>query len=256
VTSERGLVTPEAVHLELPQATVGSRGLAILIDWFLVGILFLMLLLAGSLIGPDFAGMPEWVPVAIVTVLGFLIWFGYPIGFETAWRGRTPGKRLVGLRVVTVEGAPITFRHAAIRAALGLVDFIFLGLIGVVSCLVSKRNQRLGDFVAGTVVLRERTGVGTATAHMFTMPADAAWLADGVDPSGLTDRDYAAIRAYLVRAPSLRPKQREVVGRQILDAVAPRLGAMPPNDLPPDVLLQAIAARYQGQARQQRGGAS
>ena len=257
MTSEQGLVTPEAVRLDLPQATVGSRGIAILVDWFVQFMLLFAFLFGFGLFSRDLPGTAGWVGASILIVLTFLIWFGYPIGLETVWRGRTLGKRLLGLRVVTVEGGPITFRHAAIRGALGLVDFLLtFGVAAVVSSLVSKRNQRLGDFVAGTVVLRERTGADAATAHTFTVPPIAASMADGLDPSGLTDRDYAAIRSYLMRAASLRPQRRQEVGRQILDAVAPRLGAVPPNDLPPDVLLTAIAARYQGQAHQQTDSAS
>jgi uncharacterized RDD family membrane protein YckC len=253
MTGEHGLVTPEAVRLDLPQATVGSRGAAVLVDWILQGLIILVLYL-GYAFFVDFR-LPDWLPLTLVIVLGFLIVFGYPIGFETVTRGRSPGKMLLGLRVVTVEGAPITFRHAAIRAALGLVDFaLTFGVAAVVSSLVSQRNQRLGDFVAGTVVLRERTGAGTATAQTFDVPRAAAPIADGLDPSGLTHRDYSAIRSYLSRVHTLPPNARDQVGRQLLDAIAPRLGTVPPNSLPPELLLEAIAARYQYQTRRQPTG--
>jgi uncharacterized RDD family membrane protein YckC len=254
VTTEHGLVTPEAVRLDLPEATVGSRGIAVLVDWILQALIGLVLYLGFSFF-VDLPLLPDWAPVTIVVVLTFLILFGYPIGFETVTRGRSPGKALLGLRVVTVEGGSITFRHAAIRAALGLVDFVLTsGFAAVVSSLVSKRNQRLGDFVAGTVVLRERTGADSATARTFEVPSAATSIADGLDPSGLTHRDYSAIRAYLTRVNTLPAQHRTQVGQQLLDAIAPRLGPVPPNSLPPDVLLQAIAARYQRQSQHQPGG--
>ncbi len=80
----------------------------------------------------------------------------------------------MGLRVVTREGAPVQFRHAAIRAALGLIDFyLAFGGVAVISALVTREHQRLGDLVAGTLVLRERTGARAPTAVRFAVPAGA-----------------------------------------------------------------------------------
>lgn len=252
MTGDQGLVTPEAVRLDMPEATVGSRGIAVLVDWLLQLIIGFVLYF-GSAFFFDIPGIPEWVPGSVALILPFLLLFGYPITFETVWRGRTPGKALLGLRVVTVEGAPISFRHAAIRSGLGLIDFfVTVGVAAVVSSLVSRHHQRLGDFVAGTVVLRERTGAQQAAARTFEVPAAAAPLADGIDTSGLTNRDYGAIRAYLLRADTLRPQQRDDVGRQLLAAITPRLGALPSNNLPPELLLRTVAARYQQRSREQR----
>lgn len=251
MTGDHGLVTPEAVRLDLPEATVGSRGVALIVDWLLQWLIGLALTL-GAIFAFDAPRLPEWATVTILLIMVFLLVFGYPICFETVWRGRTPGKAWLGLRVVTTDGAPVRFRHAAIRAALGLIDFtVTFGVAAVVSSLVSKRHQRLGDFVAGTVVLRERTGGGETTARHFEVPAAAAPVADALDTSGLTHRDYAAIRAYLLRADALPPQRRDEVARQLLDAVQPRLGTVPAGNLAPALLLQAIAARYQHRAREQ-----
>ena len=165
-------------------------------------------------------------------------------------RRRTdPRQRGAGLRVVTVEGAPVRFRHAAIRAAVGLVDFTAtFGLAAVLSSLLSRRHQRLGDLVAGTVVLSERTAYGPSQATDFAVPAMASGIADHLDTSGLTARDYAAVRTYLLRADGLRDDRRDEVGRQLLAALAPRLGHVP-DHLPPQVTLQAVAARYQHRHR-------
>lgn len=248
MSDEHGLVTPEAVRLDLPEATVGTRGVAIIVDWILQATI-IGLLYFGVLLWIDNPLLPEWAPLTVGLILVFLVMFGYPITFETVWRGRTPGKAWLGLRVVTVEGAPVTFRHAAIRAALGLVDFgLTSGVAAVISSLVSKRHQRLGDFVAGTVVLRERSGAPPATASRFEVPPIAKPIADALDTSGLTHRDYAALRAYLLRLPTLPPQRRHEVGVQLLNALTPRLGAVPANNLPPDVFLQTVAARYQQQS--------
>ncbi|HEX6256421.1 MAG TPA: RDD family protein [Euzebyales bacterium] len=252
------LVSPEAVPLDVPEATVGSRGVAVMIDWALQTIAYFVLIAA---VGASVArpGAPEWVIVTAITLVVFLAYFGYPIAFETVWRGggRTPGKALMGLRVVTVEGAPVRFRHAAIRAALGLVDFAAtFGLGAVLASMLSRRNQRLGDMVAGTVVIRERVGSGTSRPHDFTVPAAAGVLADDIDTSALGPRDYAAVRAYLLRADALSPARRDDVGRELLAALEPRLGPVP-DALEPQVALQTVAARYQQRHRaDDRGAAS
>lgn len=255
MADQRGIVTPEAVLLDFPEATVGSRGVALLCDWFVQFLIGLLLALGTSPV-LDNTGVPDWLPTSLYLIGAFLLLFGYPTAFETVMRGRTPGKAIMGLRVVTVEGAPITFRHAAIRAALGLVDFYAtVGVVGVLSSLLAERHQRLGDFVAGTVVVRERTGARHSGPRTFEVPAAAAAIADTIDTSALTDRDYAVVRAYLVRADTLRPQQRDAVGRDVLAAIAPRLGAVPPSGLPAELLLRAVAARYQQRSSPQ-GAAS
>lgn len=254
---EHTLVSPEAVPLDLPEATVGSRGVALLIDWTLLAIFFFVLSLAAAN-APRAQAIPEWVVATAVLIVVFLVWFGYPIAFETAWSGggRTPGKAVMGLRVVTVEGAPVRFRHAAIRAAVGLIDFtVTFGLGAVLSSMLSRRHQRLGDMVAGTVVLRERTGSSASEAHQFTVPPAAAGMAADLDTTALSPRDYSAVRAYLLRADSLPDGRRVEVGRQLLDALASRLGHLPVHD-DPQVVLQAVAARYQERHRTAAGGLS
>lgn len=248
--TEQGLVSPEAVPLDLPEATVGSRGAALLIDWSLQAVILVVVALAtqSALRADVLAG---WVAPTTSVVLSFLVWFGYPIAFETAWSGggRTPGKAALGLRVVTVEGAPIRFRHAAIRAALGLVDFAgTFGLGAVVSSLVSRRHQRLGDLVAGTVVLRERTGAGPSLARDFAVPSGAVGIADSLDVSGLTPREYGAVRSFLLRADALPTSRRAALAAELLTALAPRIGDVP-DGYPAEVLLQTIAARYQHRHR-------
>src|SRR6266540_4485051 len=120
------MVTPEAVALEFRTANIGSRILAYFLDQLIVTagvfVLLFAVALTGNVAGSD---LPEWTGLALVLVLLPSWFFGYFIAFETLWRGRTPGKAALGLRVVTREGAPVRFRHAAIRAALGIVEILF-----------------------------------------------------------------------------------------------------------------------------------
>jgi uncharacterized RDD family membrane protein YckC len=242
---EPGIVTPEAVVLSFETAGVGSRVVAMSIDLAIqlaaVGIVLLgSSLLSGTPIG--------WAPAYFGI---FLIAFGYPIGLETLWRGRTVGKAAMGLRVVTIEGAPIRFRHALVRGALGLIDFWFtLGAAGVLCILMTKRNQRLGDLAAGTLVLRERTGARAVAAATFWIPPGWEAYAATLDVNGITAADYQAIRSFLLRAGTLDPWTRDRVAREIATAVLPRLHHQPPPGVSAEILLLCVAALYQ--ARQRR----
>ena len=113
------VVTPEAVLLEFETPAVASRLLALLIDWAIQGALVATLLIGIGAIASASASFDSGLSLAFVFVMIFVIVFGYPTAMETLWRGRTVGKAALGLRVVTVEGAPVRFRHAAIRATFG-----------------------------------------------------------------------------------------------------------------------------------------
>lgn len=253
----RGIVTPEAVQLDFEDAGVGSRAVALMIDWAVQLAVLATTSLAVSLLPTGQAWLPGWVGVMLAALLGFLVLLGYPTAFETFARGRTPGKMVMGLRVITLEGAPVTFRHAAVRAALGLVDFAMTsGVAAVVSALVSRRHQRLGDHIAGTVVVRERTGAGAAQAATFTVPVGYESYAATIDPAGLRPEDYEAVRAFLLRASSLAPPQREALARRLARTVAGRASHQIPEGMHPEVVLRCAAARYQGRSHGRAAGSA
>jgi uncharacterized RDD family membrane protein YckC len=133
--------------------------------------LFGLLMGVTALLGATDADLGIGIALALFFLLTFAVLWGYPTAMETLWRGRSLGKAALGLRVVTIEGAPVRFRHAAIRATLGVVDFLLTaGGAAVISVLLTPRSQRLGDLVAGTVVLRERTGLRPPVAVEFPVP--------------------------------------------------------------------------------------
>lgn len=243
-----GVVTPEAVPLEFEAANVGSRGVAFLLDALLLfGVASLLNVGVALVVSRAGRGLPGWVVVTVVLVLNFLWFFGYPIALETLWRGRTLGKAAMGLRVVTLEGAPVGFRHAAIRAALGLVDFwITLGAGAVVSALVTRRHQRLGDLVAGTIVLRERTGAGgTPSAARFEVPSGAESYAATLDPSGLRADDYDTLRTFLLRAATLPDDVRRDLAARLAGGLSAKVRHDPASTVHPELFLLCLAARYQ-----------
>ena len=240
-----GIVTPEAVVLEFETAGMASRMLAALVDSAIQLLVLLGILLASfglAEAGIDAGGLGN----AFLYVVLFLLLFAYPAGFETLWRGRTPGKAALGLRVVTVEGGPIRFRHAAIRAILGLVDkYVFSAVPGVLAVLLTRRNQRLGDLVAGTIVLRERSGARTPQAVAFAAPRGLEAYVAALDVSALDRADYVTIRSFLLRAPTLAPAARDALARQVATPVLARLHTTPPPGLPPEVFLVCVAAAHQ-----------
>jgi uncharacterized RDD family membrane protein YckC len=236
------VVTPEAVPLDLETASIGSRFLALLVDWAIQGTLLIVLVFTASR-----AHIGGWAGGAAVFFLVFLVIWGYPIALETLWRGRTVGKVALGLRVVTKEGGQIGFRHAAIRAALGLVDFLFSsGAVAVICVLATADNQRLGDLVAGTVVLRERTGLRRPSATSFAAPAGLESYAAGLDLAGLGPAEYGVVRTFLLRAPTLPPAVRAQLAAQVADTVVSRVQPPPPAGIPAELFLACVAAAYRG----------
>jgi uncharacterized RDD family membrane protein YckC len=246
------MVTPEAVPLEFQTANVGSRILAYVIDMAVVIAGIFAGLFAVALLGQATdVVVPDWVAITIVLVLLPSWWLGYFIAFETLWRGRTPGKAALGLRVVTTEGAPVRFRHAAIRALLGLVDFaIASGFFAVMFILLTKDNQRLGDLVAGTLVLRERSGLAAPAPVSFTAPAGLEAYTATLDTSRLTIEEYQAVRTYLLRAASLPPGPRAALALQLADPLLARVRPPPPAGVSPEQFLACVGAAHQQRQRQ------
>jgi uncharacterized RDD family membrane protein YckC len=166
--------TPERVPLHFALASIGNRFLACAIDHALQASILIVIAIA-SLVVADYSGIenmlssaPKWV-LALSIVIGFLILSGYFAFFEWLWNGQTPGKRWLKLRVIREDGRPVTFWEAAVRNLLRSFDIMpwpFYS-IGLISVFISSRDQRVGDMVAGTVVVREREAEAPAFAQVF-----------------------------------------------------------------------------------------
>jgi uncharacterized RDD family membrane protein YckC len=243
--SDRGYITPDAVALDLEVATIGSRGIAYLLDLLLFALVFLVLgVVQLALAGGGW--FDSGLGVAVALVLAFVWQFGYPIGFETLWRGRTLGKAAMGLRVVTVEGAPVGVRHATIRAVTAPVEVLLTtGLVASIASFVSPRAQRLGDLAAGTLVVRERGIAPEPTATTFAPPPGAAAYVAQVDVSAVGPREYALIRDTLRRQAELPPDAGWQLSLEVAEAVAPLVRPLPPAGTAPAAFLQAVAAAVQ-----------
>ena len=237
------MVSPEAVPLDLVPAGIGSRFLALALDWAVQAALALALLLA---LTPVLDEGTSGAGVALLLVLGTLVIFGYPVVLETLWRGRTIGKAALGLRVVTVEGGQVGLRHALIRGALGVIDFAATtGSAALIAALVTRRTQRLGDLAAGTLVLRERSALRAPAAVSFAPPRDLEAYSASLDVSALAPDDYLAVRSFLLRASALRPDARYRLAVALANPVSARLRPPPPPGTHPESFLVAVAAAYQ-----------
>jgi uncharacterized RDD family membrane protein YckC len=223
--------TPEGIELEYTLAGVGSRFVAELVDVLLrlvaLGILLVLIAVIGG--GP-------WA-VVVASIASFTAWFLYDVAFEVWGAGRTPGKRWSGLRVVMAGGQPIGLGSSAVRTLLRIVDqWGTLAIAGTISILATRRNQRLGDLAAGTIVIRERR------AAVSEPPTTAATTAAGVDVTAVSPAELAAIRDFLARRDSLHGNARSRVAQALADRLSDKVGGLPPGGMSPERLLETIAA--------------
>ncbi len=232
------IVSPEAVVLSLDVAGLGSRMIALIIDSLIqVGVLVPFGIAVDAAEGP---GGSTPLRIAFLVAV-FLVWFGYFPFFEGIWNGRTPGKRAQSLRVVRGDGQPVSAGPVLVRNVLRLVDQLpGFYAVGVVSMLLTRRSQRLGDLAAGTVVVRERHRPPPEPADITEAAQRAA---AGIDATGLAERDYELIRSFLQRK-DLPPPVRLALARDIVDAVGHRIGAPAPPPGDEERFLETVAAAY------------
>jgi uncharacterized RDD family membrane protein YckC len=230
------IATPEGIELELILAGVGSRFAATLLDVVVqLGAIFALTIVIAPL------GNNGYV-VAAYLVAVFLILFAYDIVLETWNRGRTIGKLAAGLRVVRVGGDAEGFLTAAVRNFLRIVDFLpAFYVVGVISILVTSRNQRLGDLAAGTIVVRERRPAASPAATYVPPPAAAPNLE--WDVSAVSPEDLAILRQFLERRLSLSPGARAHLATDLAARVRPKVVGAPDNWHPESFLEGVVAAK-------------
>ena len=205
--------TPERVPLHFALASIGNRFLACAIDHTIQVVALTLIGLTAVIIAnfPLFdhwvSSAPKWV-YAVTIIALFLIFSGYFAFFEWAWSGQTPGKRWLKLRVIREDGRPITFWEASVRNLLRSFDmmpwpFYSIGLISVFS---TNRDQRVGDMVAGTVVVREREAEAPEFSQVFATPVSDPALRRSFKPveftaslNTLTESEIQVVETFLRR---------------------------------------------------------
>lgn len=231
------VVTGDAVVLDVQIAQLPVRAVGALIDICVVMIAYLigMMLWVATALQFD-----EALSAAIMIIFTVLALVGYPIIFETATRGRSIGKMVMGLRVVSEDGGPERFRQALFRSLAGFVEiWTLFGGPAVICSLASPKGKRIGDVFAGTVVISER---GPKLAPPPVMPPALAWWAASLELSGLGPEQAEMARQFLSRATQLDPQIRDQMAYRITSEVVARISPPPPPGTPPHYVLAAVLA--------------
>jgi uncharacterized RDD family membrane protein YckC len=264
--------TPEQVAIRFPVAGIGSRFLALLADSLLqavgYGVVVLLFVLMVSAM-PRVANAPapsanaeKWV-IAAVILFHFLIYWGYFTLFEAFWNGQTPGKRFCKLRVIRDSGRQITLFESMTRNLVRIVDWLpGIYAVGIITMISNKRNKRLGDLAAGTVVVHERaaeaplwsgTGSRTITAAAFTPPpvAPSPFAPAAVDlpadaVARLSPDDLNVIDHFFSRAIDIDIARREQLADRLARQMTARMGIEMPDGIPAERVLESIARILRG----------
>jgi uncharacterized RDD family membrane protein YckC len=246
-------VTPENIEVTYELAGIGSRFLAAFVDHLfqiliLLGVWFAMSFVSQALsMSRVFGGgAPLWVQ-AVLLLMTFIVLFGYFTAFELAWAGRTPGKRISGLRVVRDNGYPIDAYSSLVRNLVRILDFIPAYGIGLISIFVSADYKRLGDFAAGTIVIKERPYVPLAPPAQPPLTHLGSYFRGMIhDVEAVTPDEYLLIRRFLERRKEMEPAAQWHLAMRLAVPLMARLGiqiAIPVQSHFVD-LLQAIEQRY------------
>jgi uncharacterized RDD family membrane protein YckC len=215
--------TPERVPLHFALASIGNRFIACAVD-HTIQILALVLMVIAFILISNFASLadtvdnlPKWV-IALLIIIVFVIMDGYFVFFEWLWSGQTPGKRWLKLRVIREDGRPITFFEAMVRNLLRDFDIMPLPFYsaGLVAVFASAKGQRIGDLVAGTVVVREREAEAPAFTEVFASPVSDPAMRRSfkraqftADLGSLTEKEIEVVETFLRRRWDLKDYPRQ-----------------------------------------------
>ena len=225
VSEQHTIETPENVSFAYDVAGIGSRFLATLVDsliqYTLLAVLFIVFLLI-EYFGTAFA-LPSAVrslaPVFLLIAL-FVVQFGYFLVFELVTGGQTPGKQLFGLRVIKENGYPLSPLDTIIRNLVRIIDFfpVWYG-VGIIVMFLNERARRLGDYAAGTLVVKIRDEV--KLNDLRTVPAAAMNLPDLPGLENLRESDIELIESFLERRAQMR--DTDALARSIASGIRARI---------------------------------
>jgi uncharacterized RDD family membrane protein YckC len=266
IATEETLVieTPERVPLHFALASIGNRFLACAVDHTIQILILTLMYIAFSIVG-DATNMfdqvmdaPKWVRAVLIIIL-FLIWTSYFIFFEWLWNGQTPGKRWLKLRVIREDGRPITFWEAMVRNLLrnfDIMPFPFYS-IGLIAVFINSKDQRSGDMIAGTVVVREREAEAPTFDQVFAAPvSDSAYRRTfrpaqfTADLNRLTEAEIEVVETFLRRRWDMPDVPRQWMAWRVAMPLMYKL--RPPYDLATftyEGFLEELLHRYRAQHR-------
>jgi uncharacterized RDD family membrane protein YckC len=245
--------TPEQIPLELPLAGIGSRFLALVIDSLLQGVCILAIVIIGAIASAGYSGFvsgagrffSQTVGAITLIVVPFCLYWGYFAFFEIWWQGTTPGKRVAGIRVIQQTGRPITATECLGRNLMRGVDILpgFYG-VGLIAMMCNAENRRLGDYVAGTIVVHDKV--------METVSPSWGEKKDAEPPQPelrkLIPDDLVLIETYLNRRYEIDPPVRFTTAQRIVNLIEEKTGVSKPLDQRDDDFLESIARQLRDNA--------
>ena len=239
--------TPEQITMELAPAGIGSRFLALALDTVIQGVLYVALIFLMILAPPARLHWlsPQWI-VATVILVAFCIYWGYFAVFEILWHGQTPGKRVAGIRVVKDSGRPITAIEGIGRNLMRAVDGQFLYLIAMISALASRQNKRLGDYVAGTIVIHDKSTSEVKPNWDFARPAETIFRPE---LAKISEQDLIVVETFLHRRVELEPMVRFNTAMQLSEMIQRKSGVARTPEQSDEDYLEWIARQIRDQAR-------
>ncbi|WP_204105531.1 MULTISPECIES: RDD family protein [Spirulina sp. CCY15215] len=249
------LKTPESVELQFTLAGIGNRAYALLIDYIIWGLFLVFFLILSAIVSTQAVNIFEkfienidnlelWL-ISIQILVTFIIYVGYFVFFETLWQGQTPGKRFVKIRVICDNGKPSRLPQATLRSLLRpFDDIMFLGVFFIV---LNKQEKRIGDFIAGTLVIQEERPLVAATFLVSdTAKALSAQLIQEADLSQLHPDDFTTIRNYLQRRPKMLPSAIAIKSKELAYAVKEAIALENvPEGITATQFLEAVYLAYQ-----------
>lgn len=245
--------TPENVELHLEMAGLGNRILACFIDTLISYLAIALVIVLAIACAYFFEKMHlPWqqttmlniyvVSVAVITI--FVILFGYFIYYEAVWQGQTPGKRIMRIRVVDENGAPVKTSSVWIRNLMRNVD-VGIFLIGLLFIMFDKKERRLGDFAGATLVIRERRMEVTTVEATFP---EAQSFVPHVDAGRLSPEEYQIVASFLSRRNKLDKGARQLLAKDLKDYLMSKVGDAQLNEQSPEFFLEAVYFAYQERA--------
>src|SRR5712691_3588235 len=239
-SAEYSVLTPERVSLQYDIAGIGSRGAAAIVDTVIQSVALILIfvaLTAGLAASSAFLSLGSGpgagtLLLALVVLALFVVADGYFMLFEILWNGQTPGKRMVGIRVIRENGYPLRPIDAVIRNLVRMVDWLPGAYgIGVLTMLLNKRSKRLGDFASGTIVVREGSR-GPAAAMLASVSTSRGYA--------LSNSDATLVRDFLSRRATMNAGARSELAQRLATTLASRYALSVDPD--PERFLEELAA--------------
>ena len=234
------LITGDAVLLDLRTASFATRIVSAVID----GVLQLALLIGGILSVAWFADravLDDGLLAAGVLLASVLAYVGYPVLSELLLRGRSVGRLVMGTRVVRDDGGPVHVRQSVLRAVMAMFEiWSTTGAVALVCSVIDRRSRRIGDLLAGTMVIQER--MRTHPPQRIEVPLSLRDWAQAADVGRLPLPLLQDIRAFLPRAGQINAESRHQLSRDLLRRTLPHVAPAPPPGTPPEEFLAAVLA--------------